>query len=176
MSQDKETPKPTPTNSVTTDLINRLQAGLPPLKPSETFLKPAGGLSNPPKLTTSLDSLNEKMRGIEEENKRLREEFERKIKELQEPTPPPPPSPDEIDLKVKSDEAAENAIKLLHQIVDNFNTDMDIWYQKTGCDVIFGWKYDPKKKMDVVSVELAVFRKQATPPLTIKEALDSSES
>lgn len=144
-------------NTVTDDMIDRLHEGLPKgAKMVKTFSEGV--------------TLEARLKSIEEATKKLGEQLLDVVntqavpEEVAAPVVTQVVNPDNIGLAVKS----------LSDLVDKFNTDLQAWYETTGCDVNFSWKYNPKKLLDVASIDVAVYRREAPSALTIKEALDAA--
>lgn len=143
--------------SVTDDLITRLESKLP-----------KGAFGAPPTPTGQENPfiLSQRIKQMEEETKRLAEQL--MTIQTQKTTAEP------SSIMVGTQETMNGAFNALKKIVDNFNTALEDWYNRSGCVVNFSWKYTPAKLLEIAGVDVIVYRKEAPGALTIKEAIENA--
>jgi len=159
--------------SIIDDMLIRAESKIPKLPAEPPLSIPIPNVEGPP-------SWEQRVKGLEDQIKKLADmmlaavEAQNPNATTATPSTETPSDAESIDLRVAKQETMQAASEALGSIVTEFNEKFVAWQAKSGCVANLGWSYGEHKQMDVLGIDVIVYRKQPPSSLTIKEALDKA--
>jgi len=186
------------TKSVIKDMIARNEKTIEELSAKKRFLlnphertsTPDSYLFNPPPTISPAMDFELGVYDPKEKEEIVEKEAQPKVDSIEFPINVPPSAKDTFEayesyieelkrrlmesLETKKDadqNVPSTCTEELQAIIGRFNNELNDWYKRTGCTATFGWNYGGNKNLELLGIDLYIYRKPPPSETTLSQVL-----